>query len=372
MKQKNMQLMNRFESWMKGLQLGDKIAVLHHTDPDGISSAVVMNKAIEKIRGKKIDLRINQKSDELFISNESYKQLRAHHINKIIILDMCVDQFINHSKGSTLKKIQKFANILILDHHKLYNDVNSKKCILIKPQMLFTGIDPASYCCSKLTYDLCMNIIDISEADWIAALGIIGDCAYPSWNEFIHSTLKKYHIPLTKDILKTRLGKITELIFYAEAYDSKKIGQCFEILNTAHIYQDVLKSSLHRYRKTVEQEISYWKSNVVRLAYHYPQQELIFDFIKPKYPIKAAISTMISYKYPHTTVIIAQDMNNGIIQLSARRRDNKVAVNALLEKATKGLKDAQGGGHATAAGGVLRTKDIFAFKENVLRLLSKT
>ena len=126
-----------------------------------------------------------------------------------------------------------------------------------------------------------------------------------------------------------------------------------------------------KYKKYVKAEIEYWQSNVRRLAEFYPKQDLIFDFIKPKYQIKAAISTIMSYKYPHKTVIIAQDMNKGVVHVSARRRDNKVAVNNLLEKATHSLKDASGGGHSTAAGGILKAKDIFAFKENVLRLLTK-
>ena len=364
---KNKALLIKFETWMKELKQDDTIAILHHTDPDGVSSAVILSKTIEKIREKPVDIRLNQKSDELFITNATYLKLTHAKINKLIILDMSVDQ----AKNKVLEKIQQFAEILILDHHKVYRNVNSKKCLLIKPQMVFFGIDPASYCCSKFSYDLCNTIIDSTELDWIAALGVIGDCAFDAWKDFISTVCKKYGIPSQKNILKTKLGIITELLFFTEAYSTKKIGLCFDILSAAESYKDVLNSKLQRYQKYVKDEIKYWQSNVSRMANFYPKHDLIFDFIKPKYPIKAAISTIMSCKYPHKTVIIAQDMNQGTVHLSARRRDHKVAVNNLLERATRGLKDASGGGHITAAGGVLKAKDLFTFKENVLKLLCK-
>jgi len=367
MKIKNKALKKRFEKWISGVKKEDRIAILHHTDPDGISSAVIMNKIIEKIRGKPIDLRLNQKSEELFLTRLTYNKITEKNINKLIIVDMGVDQ----AKNNLLEKIQKFTEVLIIDHHKVYKDVNSKRCTLIKPQMIFSKVNPASYCCSKFCYDLCNSLIDISEFGWIATIGIIGDCAYDDWRNFIRKVLKRYNIKPNKDILKTRLGKITELLFFTEAYSTKKIGLCFEILDKAKSYKDVLQSKLKRYKKYVKAEIEYWQSNVRRLAKFYPKQDLIFDFIKPKYPIKAAISTIISYKYPNKTVIIAQDMNQGVIHLSARRRDHKIAVNNLIESATRNLKGANGGGHITAAGGVLRTKDLFVFKENILRLLSR-
>jgi single-stranded DNA-specific DHH superfamily exonuclease len=351
-----------FEAWIKALNKDDKIALLHHTDPDGVSAAVIMNKVVERIRGRPVQLRLNQKSEELFITDATYRKIQAKKINKVIIVDMSVDQ----PKDGILEKIQKFADVLVIDHHKLYRDMN----LIIKPQM-FSKIDPASYCCSKLCYDLCKKLVDISDLDWIASLGIIGDCAYDQWKGFIHRVSTKYRIRITKNVLLSKLGKITELLFFTEAYSTKKIGLCFDTLNNAQSYKDVLDSPLRRYKKFVKAEIEYWQNNVRRLAKVYPKQDLIFDFIKPQYPIKAAISTIMSYKYPHKTVIIAQDMNKGFIQLSARRRDKKIAVNTLLEKATQHLKGAKGGGHATSAGGVLRTKDLYAFKENVLKLLSK-
>ena len=50
----------KFAIFISGISKNDRVAVMHHTDPDGVSSGVIMSKVIERTRGKKIDLRWNQ------------------------------------------------------------------------------------------------------------------------------------------------------------------------------------------------------------------------------------------------------------------------------------------------------------------------
>jgi single-stranded DNA-specific DHH superfamily exonuclease len=365
MKIKNTKLIKRFEDFILNLKKKDKIAIIHHTDPDGICSAVIMNKIVEKIRKKPIDFIISQES--VLIQKSILDQLKNKRINKLIITDICVDQY----NSSKLKKIAKFAEIVILDHHKLYKNLNSKKIIHIKPQLITYRADSSAYCVSKLCFDFGSKITDLQSIDWVAAVGIIGDCTFDYWKPFMDSVFKKYNIKRNKNIFKNVLGEIAELIFFTVAYDVNKTSLCYNVLNNSRNYKDLLHSKLQKYRKEIRKEINYWKNNVEELAEVYSKQELIFDFIKPRYPIKAVISTFLGYKYPNKTIIIAEDMNKNFIQLSARRRDYKVAVNDLLENALKGLHGANGGGHVTSAGGKLKKKDIFTFKENILRILER-
>jgi single-stranded DNA-specific DHH superfamily exonuclease len=365
MKMINGNLINRFKSYIAGLKKNDRIAILHHTDPDGVSSAVIMNKLIHKVRYKQIDMRLNQKPDEFFITNETYKKLKKEGINKLIITDLSIDQ----SKNAVLKDIEKFADILIIDHHKLYNDLNSKQTIHIKPQLIFDNIQPSMYCTSKLVFDLGSKITDLKDLDWIAAIGIIGDNTFNHWRLFIKHVFKKYNIKNRKSIFETSLGKVTETLFFTEAYDFKKIGECFKIINTVLSYKQVLKSKLKNYKKRVEKEINYWEKNVRKFAEYYPKQELIFDYIKPKYSIKSAICSVMSNQYPNRTIVIAEDMKNDFIQLSVRRMDYKIAVNELLEKTLRSFNGANGGGHTNSAGGRIRKEDLYKFKSNVLNML---
>ena len=41
---KNRELAERLDSFIRGLKKEDRIAILHHTDPDGVSSAAILHK----------------------------------------------------------------------------------------------------------------------------------------------------------------------------------------------------------------------------------------------------------------------------------------------------------------------------------------
>ncbi|MBS3130852.1 hypothetical protein J4212_00310 [Candidatus Woesearchaeota archaeon] len=361
---KNRELAERLDSFIRGLKKEDRIAILHHTDPDGVSSAAILNRIVEKARGKRIDLRLSQGPDELSIKKETFSRLKKKKISKLIIADLSLDQYPDYVQDT-----EKFAEMLILDHHKLYRNLNSKKTVHIKPQMISSEVEASKYCTAKLAFDLGSRLFDLTESDWIAAIGIIGDNAADAWKDFLSKTFARNKIPAKKDAFSTIIGKATETLFFTEAYDFRKAGECYDILCSAKSSREVVNSRLSKYRKAIQQEISYWKRNVRKLAEFYPKQELIFDYIKPRYAIKSAISSAISSLYPNRTIIIAQDMKRDFIQLSVRRRDSKVAVNDLLERSLKTLDSANGGGHRNSAGGRIRKEDLYKFKESVLRQL---
>lgn len=365
MRIKNERLIRKAESFFLNLKKEDRIAILHHTDPDGITSGVIINKIIKKVIGKEVSLKINQKPDEIFITKETLKLLKKNRVNKFIVTDLSIDQY----KDNILKEVTKFAEIFILDHHKLYRDLNSDKITHVKPQLVFKKVDPSAYCAAKFALDLGSRIVKVDELDWIAAIGMIGDQVINKWKTFKKKVFSRYKIKDKKNIFDTSIGKVTETIFFTEAYDTKKIGECFERINSAKNFKTVLDSKLKDYRKKVENEINYWKNNVLKFAEFYPKQELIFDYIKPRYAIKSAISSVISNKYPNKTIIIAQDMKNDFIQLSVRRMDKKIAVNELLEKVLKNFHSANGGGHINSAGGRIRKEDLYKFKNSILDMM---
>jgi len=179
MKIKNKKLIENFNSFFKTLTKSDKIAILHHTDPDGVSSAVLVNKLVKSMRNKSIDLRLNQRPEEYFITNNTLKKLNEKKINKFIIVDLSVDQ----ANKDNILNIEKFADILILDHHKLYKNLNSNNTTHIKPQLVWENVKPEIYCTSKLVFDLGLKIANITQYDWIAALGIIGDNTVSNWEK---------------------------------------------------------------------------------------------------------------------------------------------------------------------------------------------
>ena len=354
-------IIEKFRKFIDSISKDDIVAVLHHTDPDGVCSGVIMAKFVEKKRGKKIDLHINQKSNEIPIVDKTVEILRQNKVNKLIITDLCVDQ-----APENVKKIGEFAEILVLDHHKIYNDLNSEKTIFIKPQMV-SEEKPGSYPASKFCFDLASNIAEMKDDDWIAAIGVIGDSAFNAWKDFLGEVFAKYNIEKKSEIFETELGMAASLISNAESYDSKNSAESFEIVYNASSPKDILNSSLQKYRGEVDSAIDYWIGHMDDFAEI--NDNLIFYLIRSKFDIKSGISTRLSLKYPGKTIIIVQEIGDQIYGVSARRRDEKLAVNDLLEKATEGMEGASAGGHIPAAGAKFRGEDFAKFKKNLMELL---
>jgi len=357
----NKKKLDRFKEFINSIAKDDVVAVLHHTDPDGICSGVIMAKLVEKKRGKKADLRINQGSNDIAIQDSTVEKLRQIKASKVIITDLCVDQIPDN-----VLEIEKFAEILIIDHHKIYNDLESKKTIFIKPQLV-SEKNPASYPATKLCFDLASEIEDMSDLDWVAAIGVIGDCAFNSWKDFLDSVFSKYKIEKKQDLFETSIGKSATLMSDAECVSKAKAAESFEVVYNAKSPDDVLNSSLKKYQEAVESERQYWLGHLEEFAEQ--DENFIFYLIKPKYEIKSSISTILSLEHPHKTIILVQDINDGNLYISARRRDEKVAANELLENCIKGLENATAGGHVPAAGGTIRKEDLSKFKKNLFNEL---
>lgn len=363
MKIKNIDLIKRFEKFISEAK-DKRVAVLHHTDPDGVCSGVIISKVIERTRNKLIDLRIHQKSNELFVTEKTIKSMKEKKINRVIITDMAVDQ-----QADQVMKLTEFAEVLILDHHKIYNDMNSEKIVMVKPQMIYEDVDPAHYPAAKLCFDLGSMIVNIDDLDWIAAVAVIGDFGYQDNKKWVDTVIKKYDLPREREIFHTRLGKVSSMISMTEAYDVTKVEDCYKIVYEAKSYKDVLKSKIKDYSKKVKYHIDHYISVWKDEAEFIDELDLIFYIIKPKYNIKSTISTIISTKHPNKTVIIVADIGEEFATISGRRQDYKIKVNDLLERSVKGLKDASAGGHIPAAGGRFLRGDLDKFKKNLLKEL---
>ncbi|MBN2112086.1 hypothetical protein JW707_03220, partial [Candidatus Woesearchaeota archaeon] len=130
-------------------------------------------------------------------------------------------------------------------------------------------------------------------------------------------------------------------------------------------------SELKNFQGQVKYEIDYWLGHVEDFADIRSEFDLVFYLIKPRFNIKANLSTLLCLKYPQKTIIVAQDMGEEMIGISGRRRDEKVAVNDLLEKAVENLEGASAGGHIPAAGGKVKRKDLSKFKDNIMELVKQ-
>ncbi|MBI4016978.1 MAG: DHH family phosphoesterase [Candidatus Aenigmarchaeota archaeon] len=373
MKKINIQLWTQFDKLFSSLKQEDTIAIFHDADPDGTCSAVLLALAIKKQRGTPPQLHTAPGS-ERFLPDETIAFLKTKKVNVLFTTDISLDEH-----PEQLKKAAEFARIIVIDHHKLYTDMNAdadnKNILILKPQLLTEGIDPARYCSSKLVYDLCMRQVNISEKDWVAAVGVISDMTGEQWQDFLHAVFKRYHFSTrnstkSSDWFDTRIGMISKIISSAEVYDSKNVDLCFDTLAKAESPRDIFASELVRFEKEVSAEIKKFLNALNNDAEFYDDAELVYYHINPRLNIKSPLCTLASLNYPDKTVMVVS-VSNGRAHVSARRQDKKVAVNDLCEEACRNFLDSNAGGHKQAAGATFPAHYLDKFKKYVITILEK-
>lgn len=369
MKAINTPLWKRFDSALSSLGSDDIIGIFHDADPDGTCSAVLLALAIEKKRGTPPQIHLAP-SGERFLPDETIAFLRSKKVNVLFTTDIALDEH-----PEQLQKAAEFARVIVIDHHKLYADVKDKNILLLKPQLLAEGIDPARYCSSKLVYDLCMRQVDISEKDWVAAVGVISDMTGEQWQDFLHAVFKKYnystrHSKKSSDWFDTRMGMISKIISSAEVYDPKNVDLCFNTLSRASSPREVFSSELVRFEKEVSAEIKKFLDGLKDDAEFYEDAELIYYHIKSRLNIKSPLCTLASLNYPNKTVMVVS-VTGGRAFVSVRRQDKKVAVNDVCEKACRNFINSNAGGHAQAAGATFPAHYLDEFKKYVINILKK-
>jgi len=339
----------RFKRFMKELS---ECIIFYHSDADGLCAAITFSKAMEKLG----------KEPCRAIALESYEIAKAKELSSgakhLIFLDLSAD-----AETHVIKLLEKKANVLIIDHHKIYKDLNSKKTILIKPQMLST-IEPSSYAASKLCFDLCSGIVNMSEYSWIPSIGIIGDFGYAKWQSFVDEAAKKANISVEE------MKEIASLIDAVKILAPERFAELFELFMLSDP-KHILKHELNALREKLQRQLMHWKKEFYKSAEHFPEIELYFFHMKPSASIKSALIDIITKELPNKTVVIAEDLGESTIKFSARRQDFRVAMNELLENAVRGIPNASAGGHVPAAAGSVPREYFLNFKKNLLEQLKE-
>lgn len=353
---KNTKILEKVDDFLRNITKQDKVAIIHDTDPDGVCSAVIIAKCVERLRGKKIDLRIPLDKKQYGLTKEMLKQIEKNKITKLITTDFSAEHDI-----PTLKKVEKQAKILVIDHHKLYTDYQTDKTILYKPHY-FTDIEPSTYCTGKLAYDAANRLTDVTDLDWMAATACIADIATKPWKNWLKQVFKKHNVKIKKELFQTDIGQVAATISSTEVYDVNLVPQCYDVFYVAKKPKDVLNSHLGKYKKIIDKELKK-HLNAFETKAEKKGQTRIYE-MKSKYRIHSPLSTILGLKYPHKTIIIINTTNTHI-SASARRGDKKIPVNNLLEKAIKGFKNANAGGHTPAAGAGFHKKYLKTFKQRI-------
>lgn len=349
---------------MRGISTKDRVALLHDKDPDGVSAGVIITRTLARLRGKGPDLRLNAPRNIYSLTPEHVERMRRRKINVLIVTDISADH-----EPHLVRKVARFARVIIIDHHKQYTKFAERNITVIKPQLLQDTFEPAGWCAAKFSYDLGSRLVDLSDCDWLAAVGSIADIATKQWKPWLAKVMRRHKVKGHKDLFRTTLGRTAVTINNALVYSLSTMPQVFRVCLDAKGPRDVIESPLKRYHGRIEREIAKWVRQMPRKAEHWPKKQLVIYTVTPDYNIKSTLSTILALKHPHTTLILLS-RDRSIVSISARRNDKKVAMNNLLECAIAGIKGASAGGHIPAAGGRLPAKDVPRFKKQILHCLA--
>jgi single-stranded DNA-specific DHH superfamily exonuclease len=351
-------LLEKFAGFCGSLSQCDNVAIVHHNDADGISSAAITAKAVFKITGKKPVLvygfNYRNKATEKKILEELPKKA-----NKLIIVDLATDYY-----GRKLGKVDFMDAILIIDHHEFNLDLNSEKIVFIHPKFL-SKKNSSAYPASKLCFDLFNRILDLQAADWIACIGIIGDNAKKHWLGFLKKTAQR-----NKTTIKEIEG-LERMVSAVGVMQKEKFGEIFWVLFKAEKIRDCMEKKFLEIKTEFEKEEKRLEKEAKNGVEDFPRLELEIYNIKTNFPtIKSQIVNAISNKKPKKTIIIWEASGNNI-RFSARRQDGKVHVNRLLEKAIEGIPNSNAGGHIPAAAGGIPKEYFKTFRKQLFEELEK-
>jgi len=286
------------------------------------------------------------------------KRIQLSLPKKIIFLDMAIDQ-----ESSIINKLKGFCNILVVDHHKIYMDLNETNVVHYNPRFDDGDIYQST---AYLTYKIVSELMDIKNYLWIAAVGMIGDYNLENSQDLVEETNKKYG---TKDLHSSFLAKIAHMIEAARSARAMTCEEMAEKLFTSENYDEILNSEkfLTPYNE-VEKEIKKIKEDFERNAENIGNLKLYN--IKSKYSLSSVISTIVSGDYMDKIVIIYEKKGNRI-KLSARNQGKNFDLDSILKKAIRGMNGAAGG-HKMAAGAVMDADGWETFKKRLLAITSHT
>lgn len=337
----------RFFDFFTDMNEKDKIALISHTDLDGIASAL----EILKIIGKADYLEFIDYSENML--EKVIPEIKRRKINKVIFSDISID---SNTKG--IEEIKKLGKILVIDHHKFDTDLNSEKIIYIKTESKV----PPSYVC----YSLLSRIQNLEKIDWIAASAVLADWCYEKNNEFVDKIMKKYDLDGRKNnqesIRETKLWGISCSLSLFLIYFKDDMQKAFNILGKTE-----LKSldEIYKYASSVEKEIDelsktfYEKRDIENYGYYWN--------FRPKFKIKSYLINKLSSAEENKLFVFATREKN-CLRVSLRRQDGKIDCDSTGKKAAEGLKNATIGGHKAAAGGEIMPEDEGIFKQNLREL----
>ena len=209
----------KFFEFVSMITPGDKVAIVTHTDPDGLISGVLLEQLFE---AKKIDVaEIEFIEMEIDMVKKVNVKLKEKNISKVFFCDLGVDS--EDLEG--LQELSKDMDFFILDHHP--SEINSE----FEDKMIKCTSDD---CAAMLVYDLGKELFDSKEWEWLLAAAMFADYSYQTSKNF--EILQRIYPSATKENLGGSIPGI----------NARKINSAmrYYLGNLNHVYELVKNKKL--------------------------------------------------------------------------------------------------------------------------------
>jgi len=343
----------------KLLDLKGKKLLFYHNDADGICSAAMM---LRFFSGFESDVRKGPVMDDGFI-----RDLIAKKPGLVVFLDLPVDQ-----EWKKLGKIQKALpglRIVIIDHHIYEKNLNSKSVLHINTRFRSDGYIPAT----AMVYELLTQMgKGVKPLLWIAGIGVIGDYGWEDCAELMDECRRRYPklIGRGQDPLKSKFWDAAEMISAAVTLNSDAgARKCLAFMQKAGSFEEfIAEPELGSWRKEVDEEFERVAKRFKKDSKEYPGGVIALE-IRTSIGLNSAVATYVSERRPDSIVVVRREIGKGDNKqwkLSLRCQSGRVNLGGLTKKAVKNI--GSGGGHAKAAGALVKEWNVFI--KRFVRLLT--
>jgi len=332
-----------FYDFLDGITKKDKVAIISHTDLDGIASAIFLQEILKSKEIKPKVLEFIHIGKGMF--EETSKQLRKKKITKIFMSDIAEE-----SDYENFEKLKSEFGVFLIDHHP---SENKTKDNVLKSK--------SENCAAWMIYNLGSKIINFDKWKTLVCATMIAEFSYNNENNF--NFLKENFLNLTKEnLINSELWELSNKFSSAIIYLKKDLKKAFDLIRKNKMRK------IEKYHKVVQEEIGKIVEKFKEEAEFYPELNLYFYYYTPKFNLTSAPATILSIQEPDKTFLFASDSKEGLgfVKVSSRNQSGKVNLNELMKKGIEGLENATAGGHIMASAAKFMKKDLEKFKKNIL------
>jgi oligoribonuclease NrnB/cAMP/cGMP phosphodiesterase (DHH superfamily)/ADP-ribose pyrophosphatase YjhB (NUDIX family) len=335
----------RFYEFIELITSRDKVAILTHTDPDGLISGVLLEKILNALKLEVSTIRFLDMEKDMV--KKILVKLKEENISKVFFCDLGVD----NADPEGLKEMSQEMDFFILDHHPM-NDEFEYKNNLIKVS--------SDDCAAMLVYDLGRDVFEVKEHNWLLGVAMFADYSYNTIKNF--EILKRIYPTITKENLSGSVPGI----------NARKINSAMTYYrgDLDHVYEIVKNRDLEKLSEVhdiIEDEVNKLVDDFSENEKFYPEKELHLYELKSSFRLSSTLSSIISKMKGKGTFVIYQKWKDGV-HISARNQGDYLDMGELLQESITNLEGASGGGHKRAAGARVNESDLKEFLENVINL----